>query len=154
MNLFSHGGMDNPVILRSHGNRPRAIESGELKIDVAFLGVPTSDDYGNANATVGKSVFGSLGYAKVDAQYADKVILLTDHLVPYPNTPISIPQTQVDYVVEVEAIGDPNKIGAGATRFTKNPKELKLLKWSKMSLFTHLISKMAFLFKQERVVQL
>lgn len=124
--FISHGGMDNPVILRSHGNRPRAIESGELKIDVAFLGVPTSDDYGNANATVGKSVFGSLGYAKVDAQYADKVILLTDHLVPYPNTPISIPQTQVDYVVEVEAIGDPNKIGAGATRFTKNPKELKI----------------------------
>ncbi|MEY8444618.1 citrate lyase subunit alpha [Enterococcus ratti] len=124
--FISHGGMKNPVILRSHGNRPRAIESGELKIDVAFLGVPTSDDYGNANAIYGKSVFGSLGYAKVDAQYANKVVLLTDHLVPYPNTPVSIAQTQVDYVVEVDAIGDPNKIGAGATRFTKNPKELKI----------------------------
>ncbi|WP_429976029.1 citrate lyase subunit alpha [Enterococcus sp. DIV0086] len=124
--FISNGGMENPVILRSHGNRPRAIESGELKIDVAFLGVPTSDNYGNANAIYGKSVFGSLGYAKIDAQYADKVILLTDNLVPYPNTPISIPQTQVDYVVEVQAIGDPDKIGAGATRFTKNPKELKI----------------------------
>lgn len=124
--FISHGGMQNPVILRSHGNRPRAIETGEIKIDVAFLGVPTSDDYGNANAIYGKSVFGSLGYAKVDAQYADKVVLITDNLVPYPNTPISIPQTQVDYIVEVDAIGDPSKIGAGATRFTKDPKELKI----------------------------
>ena len=124
--FISNGGMKNPVILRSHGNRPRAIESGEIKIDVAFLGVPTADDYGNANAIYGKSVFGSLGYAKVDAQYADKVVLITDNLVPYPNTPVSIPQTQVDYIVEVDAIGNPDKIGAGATRFTKDPKELKI----------------------------
>lgn len=124
--FISNGGMENPVILRSHGNRPRAIECGDLKIDVAFLGVPTSDNYGNANAMYGKSAFGSLGYARVDAQYADKVILITDNLVPYPNTPVSIPQTQVDYVVTVDAIGDPDKIGSGATRFTKNPKELKI----------------------------
>ncbi|WP_423253548.1 citrate lyase subunit alpha [Melissococcus plutonius] len=124
--FISHGGMENPVILRSHGNRPRAIETGQIKIDVAFLGVPTTDEYGNANATSGKTIFGSLGYAKVDAQYANKVILITDNLVPYPNTPISIPQTQVDYIVEVDSIGDPDKIGAGATRFTKDPKELKI----------------------------
>lgn len=124
--FISKGGLSSPVILRSHGSRPRAIESGELTIDVAFLGVPTTDEYGNANAIYGKSVFGSLGYAKVDAQYANKVVLITDHLVAYPNTPISIPQTQVDYIVCVDAIGDPDKIGAGATRFTKDPKELKI----------------------------
>lgn len=124
--FISKGGMENPVVLRSHGNRPRAIECGEIKIDVAFLGVPRSDEYGNANAIYGESVFGSLGYAKVDAQYADKVVLITDQLVPYPNTPISIPQTQVDYVIQVDAIGNPDKIGAGATRFTKDPKELKI----------------------------
>lgn len=124
--FVSNGGMENPVILRSHGNRARAIECGEIKIDVAFLAVPCSDEYGNANAVNGKAVFGSLGYAKVDAQYADKVVLITDTIVGYPNTPISIPQTQVDYVVEVESIGDPDKIGAGATRFTKDPKELKI----------------------------
>lgn len=124
--FVSRGGMKNPVILRSHGNRARAIEAGDIKIDVAFLGVPNADAYGNANAIHGKAVFGSLGYAKVDAQYADKVVLLTDTLVPYPNTPISIPQTQVDYVVKIDEIGDPEKIGAGATRFTKDPKELKI----------------------------
>lgn len=124
--FISNGGMENPVILRSHGNRPRAIENGEIKIDVAFLGVSTSDDYGNANAIYGKSVFGSLGYAQIDAKYANKVVLITDNLVSYPNTPISIPQTEVDYVVKIDAIGDPSLLGSGATRFTKNPKELKI----------------------------
>ena len=32
--------------------------------------------------------------------------------------------TQVDYVVEVESIGDPSQIATGATRITKNPQEL------------------------------
>lgn len=124
--FISNGGMENPVILRSHGNRARAIECGEIKIDVAFLAVPSSDDYGNANGVKGNAIFGSLGYAKVDAAYADKTILITDVLVPYPNTPISIPQTQVDYIVQVDEIGDTDKIGAGATRFTNDPKELKI----------------------------
>lgn len=124
--LVSHGGLENPVILRSHGNRARAIESGDIKIDVAFLGVPNSDEVGNANAIKGDAVFGSLGYALMDAQYADKVILLTDTIMPYPNTPASIKQTQVDYVVKVDKVGDPEKIGSGATRFTKDPKELKI----------------------------
>ncbi|WP_137597027.1 citrate lyase subunit alpha [Paucilactobacillus kaifaensis] len=122
----SHGALANPVIFRSHGNRARAIEQGDIKIDVAFLGVPNSDRLGNANGMDGKAVFGSLGYALMDAQYANKVVLLTDNLVPYPNTPASINQTQVDYVVQIDKVGDPEKIGSGATRFTKDPKELKI----------------------------
>ena len=124
--FISHGGMDRPVILRSHGNRPRAIASGETHIDVAFLGAPSSDEYGNANGVKGNSICGSLGYAQIDAEYADCTVIITDHLVPYPNTPASIQQTQVDYVVEVESIGNPDNIGKGATRFTKDPKELKI----------------------------
>lgn len=122
----SHGALANPVVFRSHGNRARAIEQGDIKIDVAFLGVPSSDRLGNANGMDGKAVFGSLGYALMDAQYANKVVLLTDNLVPYPNTPASINQTQVDYVVQIDKVGDPEKIGSGATRFTKDPKELKI----------------------------
>lgn len=124
--FVSHGGLKNPVIFRSHGNRARSIEEGEIKIDVAFLGVPVSDPAGNANGQEGDAVFGSLGYALVDAQYADKVVLLTDNIVDYPNTPASIKQTQVDYIVKVDQIGDADKIGSGATRFTKDPKELKI----------------------------
>ncbi|UQS81928.1 citrate lyase subunit alpha [Bombilactobacillus folatiphilus] len=124
----SHGALKNPVIFRSHGGRARAIEEGSIKIDVAFLGVPNADEMGNANGMDGKAAFGSLGYALMDAQYADKVVLITDELKPYPNTPASIKQTQVDYVVKVDQVGNPDKIGSGATRFTKDPKELKIAK--------------------------
>ena len=57
-------------------------------------------------------------------------MVITDSLVPYPNTPISIPQTDVDYVVVVDAIGDPQGIAKGATRFTKNPKELLIAEYA------------------------
>ncbi len=124
----SHGLLKNPVIFRSHGNRARSIEEGEINIDVAFLGVPNSDRLGNANGMNGDAAFGSLGYALMDANYANKVVLLTDNLVDYPNTPASIKQTQVDYVVKVDKVGDPDRIGTGATRFTKNPKDLKIAK--------------------------
>ncbi|WP_341931625.1 citrate lyase subunit alpha [Streptococcus pluranimalium] len=127
---ISEGIMENPVVIRSHGGRARAIAAGDVHIDVAFLGAPSSDAYGNANGTKGKATCGSLGYAMIDAKYADQVVIITDTLVPYPNTPISIPQTDVDYVVEVDAIGDPNGIAKGATRFTKNPKELLIAEYA------------------------
>lgn len=127
---ISAGILANPVIIRSHGGRARAIATGAIKIDVAFLGAPSSDEYGNVNGTLGKATCGSLGYAMIDAKYADQVVVLTDTLVPYPNTPISIPQTDVDYVVVVDAIGDPQGIAKGATRFTKNPKELLIAEYA------------------------
>ncbi len=125
---ISKGLMDIPVTFRSHGGRAYAIESGQLKIDVAFLGAPSCDSYGNANGysrdhDTGISC-GSMGYAKLDALYADKVVILTDNIVPFPNAPFGIPQSQVDYIVKVDAIGDPQGIMSGATRYTKNPKEL------------------------------
>jgi citrate lyase subunit alpha/citrate CoA-transferase len=48
-NAVSNGLMDTPVIFRSHGGRAYAIASGELKIDVAFIGAPSSDRAGNVN---------------------------------------------------------------------------------------------------------
>ena len=57
-------------------------------------------------------------------------MVITDSLGPYPNTPISSPQTDVDYVVVVDAIGDPQGIAKGATRFTKNPKELLIAEYA------------------------
>ncbi|MBS4534736.1 citrate lyase subunit alpha [Clostridium sp. D2Q-14] len=121
---ISKGLMEEPVIIRSHGGRARAIESGDIKIDVAFLGASSSDEYGNANGSNGNAICGPLGYAKIDAEYADKVIIITDSIVDYPNMPASILQINVDYVVKVNEIGDSKGIASGATRFTKNPKEL------------------------------
>ena len=52
----------------------------------------------------GKSACGALGYAMIDSHYADKTVAITDNLVDYVY-PYSVPQTDVDYIVEVEAIG-------------------------------------------------
>lgn len=124
----SNGLMDTPVVFRSHGGRAYAIETGELHIDVAFLGAPSCDPYGNANGYIREEdqgiMCGALGYAKTDARYADKTIIITNHIVTYPNTPFGIPESDVDYVVVVDEIGDPKGIMKGATRYTSDPKEL------------------------------
>lgn len=126
---ISEGLLGNkPAVIRSHGGRARAITSGDVHIDVAFVAASSADCMGNANGVKGKSICGSLGYAKVDAAHADKVVVVTDTIVPYPNFPQSIPQTQVDYVAVVEEIGDSKGIMSGATRFTSNPKELLMAK--------------------------
>ena len=113
-----------PVILRPHGSRPHAIETGDLTIDVAFIGASAADDFGNCTGQIGPNACGSLGYSFIDATSADKVVVITDNIVPYPCVPMSISQMYVDYVVKVDEIGDPAKIGAGATRMTKNPRDL------------------------------
>lgn len=118
------GEVETPVILRPHGARPRAIEAGELQIDVAFIGASASDDSGNCTGQTGPNACGSLGYSFVDVQNAGCVVIVTDHLVEYPCCPASISQQYVDYVVKVDSIGDPEKIGAGAARLTKNPRDL------------------------------
>ena len=120
------GLMEEPVILRTHGSRPRAIEAGELMIDVAFIGAAAADEYGNATGQIGPNACGSLGYSFVDVSNAAKVIVITDYLVDYPCNPASISQQYVDYVVKVDRIGDPDKIGKGAARMTKNPRDLMI----------------------------
>ncbi len=125
---ISHGLMEKPVIFRSHGGRASAIMEDDIHIDVAFLGASSCDPFGNANgysrSSTGKTACGSLGYARVDARYADHTIIITDNIVPYPNTPFGISQHLVESIVVVDAVGDPQKIMSGATRFTKNPHDL------------------------------
>lgn len=121
---ISRGLLDKPVQVHSHGGRVHLVKSGELKIDVAFLGVPACDIYGNANGRTGKASCGSLGYARVDAEYANKVVMVTEDILDYPHHPISIAQDQVDFIVKVDRVGDAAKIGADATRMTTNPREL------------------------------
>ena len=99
---ISTGRLKTFAISAPHGGRVRAIESGEVHIDIAFIGAPTCDEYGNMRANGGKSDCGVLSYAMVDAQYADKVVAVTDCLVPFPNIPASISMVDVDYVCVVD----------------------------------------------------
>ncbi|MBR2936923.1 MAG: citrate lyase subunit alpha [Oscillospiraceae bacterium] len=116
--------LSEPVILRPHGARPHAIETGDLSIDVAFIGASAADDFGNCTGQIGPNACGSLGYSFIDSTNAENVVVITDNIVPFPCVPTSISQMYVDYVVKVDEIGDPKKIGAGATRMTKNPRDL------------------------------
>lgn len=126
---ISRGKLKRPAIIRSHGGRVRAIEEGDVHIDIAFIGAPTCDEYGNARALGGKSDCGVLSYSMVDAKYADHVVVITDCLVPYPNCPASISQVDVDYVCVVEQIGNPNKIVSNVVRMTKDVRELMMARY-------------------------
>ena len=118
---ISQGMMENPVEFRTHGGRPYDIARGATPIDVAFIAAPTADPMGNCSGKYGKSACGSLGYAFADAMFAKKVVVITDNLVPYPMLDWSIPQEYVDYVVQVEAIGNPQGIVSGTTKITRDP---------------------------------
>ena len=118
---FSEGVLSEPVKFYTHGGRPHSIITGAEKIDVAFIAAPTADPMGNCSGKYGKSACGSLGYAFADAMYARRVVVITDNLVPYPLADFSISEDYVDYVVEVDAIGDPKGIVSGTTRITRDP---------------------------------
>ncbi len=126
---ISYGKLKNPAIIRSHGGRVRAIEEGDVHIDIAFIGAPTSDEYGNARGIGGKSDCGVLSYSMVDAQYADQVVVITDCLVPFPNCPASISMVHVDYVCVVDAIGDPGRIVSNVVRMTRDVRELTMARY-------------------------
>ena len=126
---ISYGKLKRPAVIRSHGGRVRAIEEGDIHIDVAFIGAPTCDEYGNARAIGGKSDCGVLSYSMVDAKYADKVVVITDCLAPFPNVPASISMTDVDYVCVVDEIGNPKKIVSNVVRVTKDVRELMMAEY-------------------------
>jgi citrate lyase subunit alpha/citrate CoA-transferase len=124
--FVSEGGMEGTGVLRSHGGRYQAVQDGDVKIDIAVIGAPTADEFGNANGLAGDSACGLLGFALADSQYADKVIVATDNPVPFPCVPWQIQGNFVDYVVHVEKLGDPSLIISGTTQITKSPDRLLL----------------------------
>jgi citrate lyase subunit alpha / citrate CoA-transferase len=122
----TQGKMRGMGVLRSHGGRWQAIQDGEVHIDVAVIAAPTADAFGNADGSHGKSACGSLGFALADSTYADNVIAVTDNLVPFPCIPWQIQGNNVDYVVQVDSIGDPEKIVSGTTQITRSPDRLRI----------------------------
>jgi len=120
----SEGKMKGVGVLRSHGGRYQAVQDGEVHIDIAVIAAPTADAFGNANGVDGPAACGLLGFALADSQYADKVIVVTDNLVPFPCIPWQIHGNYVDYTVKVDKVGDPEKIISGTTNVTKSPDRL------------------------------
>ena len=125
----SAGKMRGMGVLRSHGGRWQAISDGEVKIDVAVIAAPIADPFGNCNGARGPSACGSLGFALADSIHAERVIVVTDNLVPFPCIPWQIQGNNVDCVVEVDSIGDPSKIVSGTTRITSSPERLRIARF-------------------------
>lgn len=123
---ISRGLMRKPVVFRSHGGRAAAVTEGRVHIDIAFIAAPSADCAGNLNGVEGPAACGSLGYAFADAQHADTVVAITDHLAEYPLRPVSIDETQVDLVTVVDCIGDPKGIVSGTTSITRDPVGLRI----------------------------
>jgi len=125
LGLFaSQGKMRGAGVLRSHGGRYQAVQDGEVVIDIAVIAAPSADPFGNANGLTGPSSCGLLGFALADSEYANRVIVVTDNLVPFPCIPWQIQGNHVDYVVEMDQVGIPEKIVSGTTQITKSPDRL------------------------------
>jgi len=124
--VVSAGKLKTPAILRSHGGRPRALATGELHIDIAFVGASSSDEMGNACGLGGKNNSGLIGYGVPDSRYADRVVVITDTLVPTPNMPAEVSQIDVDAVVVIDNIGNAAKIGTKEARMTQDPRDLMM----------------------------
>lgn len=125
--VIGQGYLKDLLVMDTHGGRPRAIESGELSIDVAFISVPTSDKDGNGHGRLGPSACGSLGYSIADMKYAKHKVVLTDHLTDQVEKP-EIMASHIDYVIKVDSLGVAEHIVSGTTRPTKDPVQLKIAK--------------------------
>ena len=144
---ISMGRLKKKAVFRSHGHRPADIENGKMHIDIAIIAAPSSDASGNCTGKYGKSACGSLGYAMPDARCADRVIVVTDHLVSYPLPDFSIPETQVDYVVQVDSIGDPAGIVSSTTKITRDPVGLRIAAYAAQSILHSGLLKDGFSFQ-------
>ncbi len=117
---IGEGYLKNPLIMDTHGGRARAIESGDLKIDIAFIATPAVDRLGNGSGKFGPSACGTIGYVIPDLMYAKKVVLMTDYMTEHIVEP-ELASEYVDYVVMIDKIGDSEGIVSGTTKVTRDP---------------------------------
>jgi citrate lyase subunit alpha/citrate CoA-transferase len=126
----SHGCMRGMAVLRSHGSRYRAIQDGDIRVDIAIIAAPAADPFGNCSGVRGPAACGPLGFALADAQYAEHVIAATDHPVPFPCVPWDIQGNYVDQIVVLDRVGDPSKIVSGTTEITRSPDRLLIAEYA------------------------
>lgn len=129
--LIANGGMQKIFETRSHSGRAADVETGQLKIDVAFCAASSSDRFGNCNGWRGKpnSMFGYMSFMVPDSRYTKKgFVVVTDRLIKGVAPFLSIGMQQVTDVVVVDSIGDNHGLSAGETDMTNvSPERLRAL---------------------------
>ncbi len=125
--ITSHG-LVGKLKMQTHGGRARAIEEGKNKIDIAFIAAPYVNLKGDAVGYLGKTRCGSLGYAVADSLFAKTKVLVTDNLVDEAIENPEINGVNIDYILVIDKIGDPQGIVSGTTQVTTNPIGVKIAK--------------------------
>jgi len=99
----------------SHGGRVRKLQTGEVKVKVAFGPVSMSDAYGNANGSQGKpeQLCGPVGLFTADAETAEYVCLLAGTVSDRVVLPAPLSMELVDFVVPFDPPGLNAGIGSG-----------------------------------------
>lgn len=120
--------LPHPVVLRSHGGRWAAVRKDELHIDIAVIAASAADNRGNCTGLLGEGAFGPICYSQVDAMNADYVIIVTDNLVSRPCPFQEIDERYVDYVAQIDQIGDPAHIVSGSLKLTEDPTKKHIAK--------------------------
>lgn len=118
---ISDGLLRHPAVFQSHGGRAGAVESGRLPIDVAFIAAPCADIFGGAVGSLGPAACGPLGYPRVDAEHAARVVVVADAVQDALLAGPEIAPDRVDHVVRVGSIGDAGGVVSGSTRATSDP---------------------------------
>lgn len=113
--FIAEGGLSRPIVLQSHGGRARALCSRQLQVDLAIIGVSLARGDGASTGRLGRAACGPLGYAMVDAGHSSQVLVVADTIADFPAAMAEIPAHQVDYLVEVPSLGDPEGILSGVT---------------------------------------
>lgn len=115
------GSLPSLMLFQSHGGRARAIASGALSIDVAFVAAPLADTRGNTTGRGGRLACGPLGYAMTDAAYAKRTVVLADTISEALLPRIDIPADQVDALIHWPDPGLPDGIQSGTTAPVDTP---------------------------------
>lgn len=115
------GALRTLPLLQSHGGRARALSTGLLKVDVAFIGASLSRPDGACTGRGGAVPCGPLGYIQVDATYARHSVVCAHEITDLPLPHIDIPAMHVDAVIPFANPGDVGGIASDTTLPAQTP---------------------------------
>jgi len=120
------GALRGPALLQSHGGRARALSTGQLHVDVAFIGASLARADGACTGRGGALPSGPLGYAMVDAACARSTVVCAHEITDDPMPHIDIPAAHVDAIVPFSDPGAVEGIASDTTLPAQTPQALRI----------------------------
>ncbi|MEH6647085.1 citrate lyase subunit alpha [Sulfitobacter sp.] len=123
------GALRGTALLQSHGGRARALGTGLLSVDVAFVGASLARANGACTGRGGALPCGPLGYAQVDAGYACHTVVCAHEITQSPLPHTDIPAYQVDAVLPFDTPGEVSGIASDTTLPAQTPQAHQIGTW-------------------------